>query len=236
MTKITPIISGAKSGPFDLADFSYNHKAQSAGTAVSCRCPHCGHKGVFSSGEGTCADFAFELSRVEGVSGIIGLNFGARICPNRDCRGAVFIVAQGSEVLATFPPRTLEFDAANLPTGVRDSLSEAIRCHAAECFKASAIMVRRTLEEVCEDKSVTGTNLKKRLEDLKDKVTLPQALFEAMDSLRLLGNDAAHIEANAYNEIGEKEVVIAIRFVQEVVKAVYQYEDLLAQIRSLQKQ
>ena len=38
------------------------------------------------------------------------------------------------------------------------------------------------------------------------RVTLPVELFDAMDHLRLLGNDAAHIEAQTYDTVGKDEV------------------------------
>jgi hypothetical protein len=34
---------------------------------------------------------------------------------------------------------------------------------------------------------------------------LPEPLFEAMNELKALGNDAAHIEAKAYDNIGADE-------------------------------
>ena len=54
-----------------------------------------------------------------------------------------------------------------------------------------------------------------------------------MDDLRLLGNDAAHFEAQTYNEIGKEEIEVSIDFVKEILKAVYQYESLLSKLRNL---
>jgi hypothetical protein len=38
-------------------------------------------------------------------------------------------------------------------------MEEAVACHAAECFIAAAIMVRKTLEELCRERGATGANL-----------------------------------------------------------------------------
>jgi hypothetical protein len=51
----------------------------------------------------------------------------------------------------------------------------------------------------------------------------------------LLGNDAAHIESQEFNTVGKEEVEIGIQFTKEVLKAVFQYSDLLAKLRSLKK-
>jgi hypothetical protein len=50
-----------------------------------------------------------------------------------------------------------------------------------------------------------------------------------------LGNDAAHIESQTFNDVGKTEVEISIEFTKEILKAVYQYEGLLSRIRSLKK-
>jgi len=63
-------------------------------------------------------------------------------------------------------------------------------------------MIRKTLEEICIDKGATGGNLYKKIQDLSTKILIPKELIEAMHELRLLGNDAAHIEAETYNNIG----------------------------------
>jgi D-arabinose 1-dehydrogenase-like Zn-dependent alcohol dehydrogenase len=57
-------------------------------------------------------------------------------------------------------------------------------------------------------------------------IVVPQALLQAADHLRLLGNDAAHIEAKTYQSIGELEVRLAINLTKELLKAVYQYQTL----------
>lgn len=78
--------------------------------------------------------------------------------------------------------------------------------------------------------------MKERISDLKSKITIPMELFEAMDELRLLGNDAAHIEAQEYNDVSEEEVDVAIEFTKEILKSLYQYSALLTKLRSLKKQ
>jgi hypothetical protein len=96
-------------------------------------------------------------------------------------------------------------------------------------------MVRKTLEELCNDRGATGSNLKERLISLGKKVVLPIELLDGLDDLRLLGNDAAHIESQEFNKVGREEVEIGIEFAKEVLKAVYQYSALLGRLRGLKK-
>jgi hypothetical protein len=41
---------------------------------------------------------------------------------------------------------------------------------------------------------------------------------DGLDDLRLLGNDAAHIESKEFDAIGQEEVEIGIEFTKEVLK------------------
>ena len=56
-----------------------------------------------------------------------------------------------------------------------------------------------------------------------------------MDELRVLGNDAAHIEAKTYDDIGAKELEVASLFTKEILKGVYQYKSLLSALRNFKK-
>jgi hypothetical protein len=107
-------------------------------------------------------------------------------------------------LLASYPPERLDFDATNIPASITKALEEAITCHANECFIASAVMVRKTLEELCHDRGATGANLKARLRNLGTTIILPQVLLDGLDDLRLLGNDAAHIESQEFNMVGKR--------------------------------
>jgi hypothetical protein len=161
---------------------------------------------------------------------------GYRFCPNSECRQFVFVVYNAGQVLLTYPPERIDFDATNIPAGVLATLEEAISCHAARCYVAAGMMVRKTLEELCEAQKVTGSNLKDRIVALGKTVLIPLELLEGLDDLRLLGNDAAHVEAKTYQQIGREEVEVSLEFTKEVLKAVYQYGALLDRLRSLKKE
>lgn len=89
------------------------------------------------------------------------------------------------------------------------------------------------LEKLCEDKNATGDNLKNRLAKLGANALIPKELPDAADELRLLGNDAAHIEAKSYTSVTKEEATLAIALAKELLKAVYQYESLVKQLRAL---
>jgi hypothetical protein len=66
-----------------------------------------------------------------------------------------------------------------------------IKYHAQSCSIAFAIMVRKTLEELCKDRNATGQNLKERIKALGNQAIPPKDMLDGLDTLRLLGNDAS---------------------------------------------
>jgi hypothetical protein len=156
------------------------------------------------------------------------------MCPNGACWGLVFVVVSDRAVVS-FPPEVLDFDPSGIPGPIAKSLEEAIQCHSARCYRAAALMVRRVLEELCDERSAQGGTLKERLVDLGKVIVVPVNLLAAADHLRLLGNDAAHIKATTYDSIGEEEVRLAIDLTKELLKATYQYKALVDRLKAFQK-
>jgi len=202
-----------------------NSLANGGGPKIAVRCPGCGHKGTFET-----------LNLPDLFDSGNGIWFGQRRCPNTKCGIHIFyILENNTEQVFTYPQETIGFDKDGIPANVLAAFEEAVICHSNKCFIASAIMIRKTLEEICSDRQANGENLKKRLQDLGKKIFIPKELIEGMDELRLLGNDAAHIESNTFSEIGKVEIEISIEFTKEILKGVYQYEGLLGKLRGLKK-
>lgn len=189
-------------------------------------CPICGKGGSLASVADT-RDSA--ITTADNIS----YQAGQRLCPNPECRALLFFVFQkATKELILYPKLRIDFDSSNLPHNIKSSFEEALTCHSEECYAASALMVRRTLEELCQDKNCEGNSLFQRIEALKDNVVIPQQLFDALDEIRLLGNDAAHVESKDYDNIGKEEVAIAIELTKEILKSVYQMDSLVAKLKA----
>jgi len=198
---------------------------------VALRCPICKHRGIFVPIE-PLKDTAFSANAVA----------GARKCPNPSCRALVFVVYtiqpgpnRVTNVLTSYPPERLDFDPSGIPSNILAAMEEALTCHANSAYSAAAMMVRKVLEELCEDQGAQGKDLYQRLQTLSTKIVVPQALLDAANDLRLLGNDAAHIEAKTFNQVSQDEVEAGIELARELLKAVYQMESLVARLKGLRK-
>ena len=199
------------------------------------RCPHCMHMGAFTKGPPN--DLSIQHIEIKnGAPYEIGRSIiGIRVCPNRECKGVVLAVIDINGGAIVLPGEVLDFDPTDIPGIIASSLEEAIKCHSAQCYKAAALMVRRVLEELCEERGAKGNNLKDRIVALSKLIVIPQELIAGADKLRLLGNDAAHIEAKTYETVGEPEVRLSIDLTKELLKASYQYKGLLARLAALEK-
>ena len=195
-------------------------------TVVKLRCPSCRQRGTFEQLNTNDANLN---------AGNDTVTVGIRRCPDPACFTLIFFIWKQGQLVDSYPAETIDFDATNIPAAVQSAFEEAIKCHAQNCFVASAIMVRKTLEELCRDRNAAGPNLRERIKALGAKVVLPQELLDGLDDLRLLGNDAAHIESQEYAKVGHEEVEVGIEFAKEVLKAVYQYSALLSKLRALKK-
>ena len=200
------------------------------GGRISLRCPSCKKLGIFDP-VGTDQ----EAQTLHGDGTGRRVIVGHRRCPNSLCSSHVFVALEGQSILVSYPPERIDFDSTNLPPEVVSALEEAIICHANQCFIAAAMLLRKTLEYLCAERGAEGDNLKQRISALATTVVLPKDLLDGLDDIRLLGNDAAHIESSDYDNIGKDELEVAIDFAKEVLKAVYQYTGLLARLQKLKK-
>jgi hypothetical protein len=144
----------------------------------------------------------------------------------------VFVIEDRKDVVETEPPQLLDFNPDGLPSRLQETLKEAAVCHGAGAHRAAAMMVRRLLEEICDENNVPGANLHQRLVALRRAIVLPEPLFDAMSELKALGNDAAHVEAKAYDNIGADEAQDSIELAKEIVKALYQIKGLVARLQA----
>jgi hypothetical protein len=194
---------------------------------IKMRCPHCGQKSIlsqvgFQDMDGLVHDTPHDVF------------WGYRLCPDDTCGQLIFIVGRGqNEVVESFPAETIDFDSSDIPEPVLAAFREAVECHAHGCYKASAIMVRKTLEEVCAERGAEGKNLRERLEALRGKVALAKPMLDALHDLRLLGNDAAHVELKDFDAVDKKEVEVALEIAKDILTATYQQERIMGRLSEL---
>jgi hypothetical protein len=91
-----------------------------------------------------------------------------------------------------FPARERDLHPS-VPKPIQQAFTEARTCFRAKVFTAAAIMCRKTLEGICSEHGVKSSGtLAAQLKKLKEIGVIENRLFEWVDELRTMGNDAAH--------------------------------------------
>ncbi|WP_240436938.1 DUF4145 domain-containing protein [Streptomyces sporangiiformans] len=90
--------------------------------------------------------------------------------------------------MAREAPRELDM---YVPEKIRSLYSEASQAEEAGALRAAAVMYRAAVEEICVDKGAQGANLKKKIEDLKNR-GVSDDLVGDLDEARFLGNWSIH--------------------------------------------
>jgi len=194
---------------------------------VALTCPHCGKPGTFEP--------LGPLIRAKELGTPYHVDYGLCRCPNPLCHGFRFYRMSSKGELDPYPMVNFPFDKKNLPDSICRLLDELSITFSNACYIASGILIRRILEELCHLQDIKGDTLKKRIIGLADKIVIPVALKEAFNELRLLGNDAAHVESTAFDEISTEEINIGVILITEILKATYQLDELLEKIQGLKK-
>ena len=107
----------------------------------------------------------------------------------------------------------------DVPEEVTAVLQEAKTCYSAQCFRASAVMARRTLEAIIADKSASAKTLYEGIKNLKELEIIEKNLLEWATEVRLIGNSGAHFDP--IEVVTKDDTRIVILFIEELVKFIY---------------
>jgi hypothetical protein len=161
-------------------------------------CPYCNHAAVINEYKCTENEFSFDLGNKYGWHRV---NCIVVVCPNAECREVTF---QVTLLHIEEPWRTKKWQWQLIPQSAakdhHDCIPEPIiqdyeeaRLIADKSPKASATLARRCLRGMIRNLwGVNGGNLLEEIQIIKEKVK--PDVWEAIDSVRNVGNIGAHME------------------------------------------
>lgn len=119
-------------------------------------------------------------------------------------------------------PRSVENHRAvgshwSLPKVVRTIYEETLSAIAEEANTLAGLGLRATVEAVCNDVGVTGSNLQKRISGLATKRLISAKDAELLHAIRFMGNDAAH----EIKPAKKNAVTIGLRIVEHMLLTIY---------------
>jgi hypothetical protein len=196
-------------------------------------CPSCGLRGAFL-GFAKVPDLQWSHGEKSASGlGLVQYFAGLRHCPNIACRAVVAAFSNDETGRKPHPPETVKFDTVNLPPSIVSSLEEAVKCHAAACYQASALMLRRALEQLCNHRSDAGASLKGRITALNGFASISDDGPGARAQLRVIVNDTETLSDVDVFVVSREESDLAIELALQVLKGVYQYASLRTRLLSL---
>lgn len=160
-------------------------------------CPHCGnetpHRLLFSH-EGRLLGYDEAGERSAEDVPVMYYVASCGTCSELLLYTAVFgdnisTFENGEETTLAYPLTTSLPE--HVPIAVREAYEEAARIRSV-APNAYAVMIRRALEAVCDDRGVSQGHLQKRIAILAQRGELPPTLAEITSMLRVLGNAGAH--------------------------------------------
>lgn len=131
------------------------------------------------------------------------------------CQEVVLVKNNGQLVLPHPLPTPTD---ANIPEPMRSDLNEAKQCFAVRCFRATATMARRAIQQACIDKGASGQNLVEQIKDLTTKGVITKDVEEWATVVRWVGNDGAHPEKE---NVGEEDAKDCIELVEQFLHVTY---------------
>ena len=108
-------------------------------------------------------------------------------------------------------------DIWEVPAIVRDIYTQSVQAIKEQSNTLAGIGLRATIEAICNDQSIKGRTLEKRIDALAKGGLISQKDAERLHAIRFLGNDAAHEikRADATN------LLIALRIIDHLLVTIY---------------
>lgn len=108
-------------------------------------------------------------------------------------------------------------DIWEVPVTVRDIYTQSVSAIKAQSNTLAGIGLRATIEAICNDQSINGRTLEKRIDSLSKGGLISQKDAERLHAIRFLGNDAAHDIKRA----DPKNLLIALRIIDHLLTTIY---------------
>jgi hypothetical protein len=139
------------------------------------------------------------------------------ICRDASLQIDVGVFASPSDIPKFVYPAQRQL-SDEVPASLRREFMEAQSCFSAKAFTATVVMVRRTLEGICEDGNIKQGTLAKRLDSMKQAALIDATLAEWANGLRVLGNEGAHFTGT---QVSRADAFDALDFAEALPDQIY---------------
>ena len=127
-------------------------------------------------------------------------------------------------------PQAQVIPPKHVPSAIASAFTEAMICFQSGCYRASAVMSRRTLEAIINDHKIKKARLPERIKELVTQKRLSSEIEAWSQEVRLIGNQGAHDDP--ISEVSKSDVNAILSFILYLFKSLYQLKADLEALRS----
>ncbi|MFB7724123.1 DUF4145 domain-containing protein [Nocardia sp. NPDC056100] len=149
--------------------------------------------------------------------------FSLLLCSNNECQEPIVQVREDwgdgfeDDKPVIYLPSKRQLNAA-IPAALCDEFEEAQKCFEAKAYRATLVMVRRTLEGTCADQGATKRILAENLRELQAQGKIDGLLAQWADLLRVVGNKGAHFTGE---KVSAQDAQDALDFAEALLDHLY---------------
>ncbi len=135
--------------------------------------------------------------------------------------------AVGSTEIVDYYPKARVTVDPSVPAELTADYLEAQRCFSVAAWRACAVMARRFVHSVMQNKGAVGDDLWKQIKDLEERRVLTPTLAEACQHVRIFGKYAAHtfdLGLTALAETTMEDARAALDFCEMLIEYIYVLE------------
>lgn len=201
------------------------------------KCGHCGNKfdGKVVASYDNIRSYSYPPAPGKLVGGQdweAGLIWELVLCPN--CDGINLRLVDfhtgaepeiGRRAAKVLYPSVIE-SPLGLPPEIDKAYQSALEIRHVD-VNAFAVLLRKVIESVCQDRGASGKSLNDKLKDLAQKGDIPSHLAEMAHSVRKLGNVGAHFGA----DLTPTEASLLNNLCRAILEYVYAAPSLIEQVR-----
>jgi hypothetical protein len=127
-------------------------------------------------------------------------------------------VPEGSELYPQYDPSHVDLDDVYIvPKLVRDIYQEAVIAVRADALTLAGLGLRGTIEAVCNEQQIKGSNLEKRITKMATTGVISKTDADRLHAIRFLGNDAAH----DIKRPDKDQISVALKIINHLIQSVY---------------
>ena len=147
------------------------------------------------------------------------------------CGKVLSLEIYDKQISTTPKQKTQLIKIPNVPKSIEKDLNEAQLSFQSKSYRASAVMCRRVLEQLCHNLNAEGRTLYDKINDLIERGLISREFSEILTKIRIFGNIGAHFSPNDEHGIKRQDSKDLLDITLHIVKHVYEVQSILIRLR-----